>query len=120
MDNIFNEILQNIPIMYILMCNVATYVIITTLPWDFKRTGKRVIATISALLLFCIMAPSEEEASWMPMVYGFFLQYLSWDYCFKYVINWIKEKFKVNPDADLSIDEVETKEVVKKKKTKKS
>ena len=94
MTDIINNLITSIDFLYIVMCNAVTWLFIEVLSYtkfkEFLSTWrKRIIATISAICMAIVMyyffnRPFE------PIFYGFFIQYLSWDYFFKAIIERIR------------------------------
>lgn len=93
--------LESINLVYIIICNAATYVIVQLWQKIFKKTStwtKRGISTVIAILLgFCIHFLFGVEVE--PLFYGFFLQFISWDYFFKPIIERIQNAIKGDGDG---------------------
>ena len=95
MPEIVEMIEQNIDFMYILLCNVVTWCAIEGLSLTkFKErlsTGmKRLIATVVAIFLGAVLHRGFGHP-FEPIFYGFFIQYLSWDYFFKAIIERVRD-----------------------------
>lgn len=82
MDVMFSDILNYINLIYIFMCNIITYIIITTIPKDLSTGWKRLISTIVAIvagILFIFVWRESKET----IICSFFVQYLMYDYVIK-------------------------------------
>lgn len=94
--DIFLSLLEQIDLMYIFICNAATYIILQILKSSCKKVKqttlfKRMISTVIAIalgLLMCLVFKHPSEA----VFYGFFIQFISWDYFFKPIIKSIQDK----------------------------
>lgn len=94
--DIFLSLLEQIDLMYIFICNAATYIILQILRLSCKKVKqstlfKRMISTVTAValgLLMCLVFKHPCEA----VFYGFFIQFISWDYFFKPIIKRIQDK----------------------------
>lgn len=94
MTEVLNSIVSSIDFLYILLCNVVTWftlecLYLTKLKEKLNTWSKRLIATgiaiaLGALMYYAFKRPFE------PMFYGFFIQYLSWDYFFKAIVERIR------------------------------
>lgn len=103
MEEIFSIVYSNINVLYIVMCNVVTYIIIDAIQNGNKKKkrtisklAKRGIATFIAIFMaFCmlILEIENNENIFNQLFYSFFIQFLTWDYCFKSVITFLKNKF---------------------------
>ena len=98
MENILPvDFWENIDAMYILLCNVSTYIILTAIPKAKQvATGwKRLISAVVAVLigLLCIYRFHHEPE---PVFYGFFLQFLMYDY----VLKWFFKKIDGTPKKE--------------------
>lgn len=104
--DIITYITSNINIMYIITCNIVTYLVLNMCEQlnnerKMKRLWKRLIAFGIALGIglveICVLKHSID-----PIFYGIFIQFLSWDYMFKPIM----EKFisKWNSDHPLNDD----------------
>lgn len=85
--DIIGYISSNINMMYIITCNVVTYLILNFIEIQnkekkLKKIWKRVIATVVAIIIG-IVEIRVMHHSIDPIFYGIFLQFLSWDYMFK-------------------------------------
>ena len=94
--DIFTTILENVDLMYIVSCNAATYFIITLIEGFKKnkkmRTGyKRLTSAICAALIGMVMYRCLEHPL-EPIFYGWFIQFVTWDYLFKSVVKSLKRK----------------------------
>lgn len=90
------SVFETIDITYVVLCNIITYLLIQTIEsisGKNTKTGvKRIISTISALFLGVFMwliMDHEGEG----LFYGFFLQFLTWDYLFKGWLNKLSRTF---------------------------
>ena len=93
MDLIMNFI-STLDLEYILMCNTVTYLVVqvfSKLHWGDSTVVKRfiscIVATFLALVLYYNFHHELEG-----LFYGFFLQFLSWDYFFKPIIKRLQAK----------------------------
>lgn len=91
--NIVQNIVEHVDIMYILTCNIITYIIISILQSareaKIKKWIKRTIsASVGVLLALLMVLGFKHNAE--TVFYSFFIQFLTWDY----VIKELKEKFK--------------------------
>lgn len=85
--DIWGAIFQAVDFVYIIMCNVITYVMISIIEsYQEISTGrKRIISAIIACVLGCVMIAvfkHDREA----IFYGFFLQFFVYDYIWKWII----------------------------------
>ena len=82
---------------YILSCNTATYIVISCLQKKPTTRTKRIISAVVAFLIgffWIFISPEKEMGDTCRKVFvSFFIQFLTWDYCFKFVINFLKTKF---------------------------
>lgn len=94
------SLIEQIDLMYILMCNAGTYLLLQVLRlWSknkktsilYKQTTlfKRGVSAIMAIAIGALMHFAFGHAS-EPIFYGFFIQFISWDYFFKPIINRIQ------------------------------
>jgi hypothetical protein len=87
MENILNDVLGRLNFLYIFICNIATYIIITCIPKDLSTIMKRIISTVVAAglgIVFWRMLDNPGDIIFC----SFFVQYLMYDY----VIKWLKDK----------------------------
>ena len=94
MHNLIETILGSIDFLYIILCNTITWFVLESFSltkWKDKMTTwvKRIIATAIAVGLGAIMYYGFHR-SFEAMFYGFFIQYLSWDYFFKALIERVR------------------------------
>lgn len=102
MSTIIDTIIGSIDFLYIILCNVITWFTIeclsmTKLAPKLTTWVKRIIATIIAVLLGAVMYYGFHH-SFEAIFYGFFIQYLSWDYFFKAIVERIKESISGKKD----------------------
>lgn len=95
MSSILDTILGSIDFLYIILCNVITWFILeclylTRLKDRLTTWVKRVLATCVAISLGAIMYYGFHR-SFEAMFYGFFIQYLSWDYFFKAIVERVRD-----------------------------
>lgn len=104
--DIITYITSNINTMYIITCNIVTYLVLNMCERlnnerKMKRLWKRLIAFGIALGIglveICILKHSID-----PIFYGIFIQFLSWDYMFKPIMEKIISKW--NSDQPLNDD----------------
>lgn len=90
---IINMILEYVDVMYIFMCNLITYLVISTLQsicvnGRIKKGWKRILSAcigiVMGVLMVFVFGHNGET-----VFYSFFIQFLTWDY----VIKELKEKF---------------------------
>lgn len=82
MDTMFTEVLNHINFIYIFLCNIISYIIITCIPKDLSTGWKRLISTIVAGIagvLFIMVWHESKEIIFC----SFFVQYLMYDYVIK-------------------------------------
>lgn len=94
MTHLVETILGSIDFLYIILCNVITWFIIesvsiTRFSKYLTTWAKRIIATLSAIFIGAVMYYGFHRP-FEPMFYGFFIQYLSWDYFFKALIERVR------------------------------
>ena len=94
MMTVIDTILSSIDFLYIILCNVITWFILeclsmTPLKDKLITWVKRLIATLVAVILGSIMYYGFHRP-FEAMFYGFFIQYLSWDYFFKSLVERVK------------------------------
>jgi hypothetical protein len=90
MELILDSIINNLNILYIFLCNIATYIIIKSIPKDIPTLGKRGISAGVAVVLGVIgifLMQWDKEAVFC----SFFVQFLMYDY----VIKWFLDKYGV-------------------------
>ena len=95
MSSVLDTILGSIDFLYIILCNVITWFILeclylTRLKDRLTTWVKRVLATCVAISLGAIMYYGFHR-SFEAMFYGFFIQYLSWDYFFKAIVERVRD-----------------------------
>lgn len=93
--NIIQMVLEYVDVIYIVMCNVITYLLLTiTQKLSKAKINKPLKRTISAIvgvfLGFLVVYAFGHNGE--TVFYSFFIQFLTWDYFFK----WIKNKFKIS------------------------
>ncbi len=87
--DIISTIISNLDLMYIVSCNAATYFIIKMIEGGIKsKKGlgtwhKRLAATLVAIGMGFAMYYGFQHTEVEPLFYGFFIQFLTWDYLFK-------------------------------------
>ena len=100
MTHTIETILGSIDFLYIILCNVITWftlecLSLTKLKDHLYTWTKRTIATVIAVSLGAIMYYGFHR-SFEAMFYGFFIQYLSWDYFFKALIERVRNVISGN------------------------
>lgn len=92
---------QSVDFIYVIMCNVCTYAIIQVIKdcnlWKLTKSNKRITSAVIAFTLAVVMYGTwghNPEA----LFYGFFLQFLTWDYLFKPFIQMMVNKLKKGED----------------------
>lgn len=92
MDAITNDIwtmfMSSIDVMYIIMCNIATYAVIkmvhTLTGKDLSTSWKRITSTTVAIVLGIISVNMGHDKE--AVLYGFFIQFIVYDYFWKWAI----------------------------------
>lgn len=101
MEQLIEIITQNVNIFYVFMCNLITYIVIDCIEnggdvkRNLKKNYKRLTSAISAIIIGYAMIKFESDVNpdiFTQVFYGFFIQFLTWDYCFKDVIKFFKKK----------------------------
>lgn len=93
---ILETLFQSVDIVYIIICNVCTYAVLQflkELKFKLDKWQKRIMSSIIAIVLGVILTMSfyhNPEA----IFYGFFIQFLTWDYFFKPFIETLLNKTK--------------------------
>lgn len=89
MESLLNELWNSIDLMYVLLCNATTYVILSCFPKnvDLATGWKRLIGAIVAILLgiLCVKQLGHDPKQ---IFYGFFIQFLLYDY----ILKWLFQK----------------------------
>lgn len=93
--NIIQMVLEYVDVIYIVMCNVITYLLLnfiqkiskTKINKPLKRTISAIVGVFLGFLVVHGFGHNGET-----VFYSFFIQFLTWDYFFK----WIKNKFKTS------------------------
>lgn len=96
MEIMLDNIISNLNIVYIFMCNIITYLIIKVIPKDPSTGWKRAISTVVAILLGfagIYWLDYDKEAVFC----SFFVQFLMYDY----VIKWFLTKFDPSYKKDI-------------------
>lgn len=99
-----SQLLGGMDVMYILMCNVVTYVIISVVSqlvpktFEFKKIYKRLISAVGAIALGIVMCQCFDHDA-QSLFYGFFIQFITWDYVFKGWLNKLYGIFGSNEDT---------------------
>ena len=94
MHNLIETILGSIDFLYIILCNTITWFVLETISLTKLKEKlttwvKRLIATAVAVGLGAVMYYAFDR-NFEAMFYGFFIQYLSWDYFFKALIERVR------------------------------
>lgn len=98
MEIMFENIINNLNILYIFMCNIVTYLVIKSIPKDPSTLWKRVISTVVAILLGTagiFWLNYDKEAIFC----SFFVQFLMYDY----VIKWFLNKYDTTGKNDVVV-----------------
>lgn len=93
--NIIQMVLEYVDVIYIVICNVITYLLLnfiqkiskTKINKSLKRTISAIVGVFLGFLVVYAFGHNGET-----VFYSFFIQFLTWDYFFK----WIKNKFKTS------------------------
>lgn len=92
---VFLSVLESVNIIYILICNTATWLVISLWNKIFKKWPKtwtkRAISAVVAIIIGLILGFAF-GANWEFIFYGFFLQFLSWDYFFKPIVKAVQNR----------------------------
>ena len=98
------SVFGTLDITYIVLCNIITYLVIQTIESikgsTIKKGWKRAVSAISALglaFLMWIALKHDGEA----LFYGFFIQFLTWDYLFKGWLNKLQNTFGNDEPSEL-------------------
>ena len=89
--NILEYLLDKVDLLYIIICNVFTYIVLSPFT-KLKTWWKRLISAGCAIVVAIPMHFAFGHGI-EPLFYGFFLQFLTWDYIFKGIVKSISEKF---------------------------
>ncbi|MBR4590330.1 hypothetical protein [uncultured Methanobrevibacter sp.] len=93
LNEIWSIFLSSIDVVYIIMCNIATYavikMIVTFRENDLKTSWKRIISTIVAIVLGIVMISLGHDKE--SVFYGFFIQFLVYDYLWKWIIKKLEK-----------------------------
>lgn len=105
--DLLNTIIENLDLMYIVLCNSATYFIIRFIEsaMNAKKTDgkkkspkklgtwwKRFISTLVATGLGFLMYYEFDHPA-EPLFYGAFVQFVTWDYLFKPLVKMLPQFF---------------------------
>lgn len=88
MEVVLQEIIDNLNILYIFLCNIVTYLIIKCIPKDIPTLGKRGISAGVAIffgVVGILWLKWDKEAVFC----SFFVQFLMYDY----IIKWFLDKY---------------------------
>ena len=93
----FDDVLKYVNIIYIFLCNIITYLIITSIPnaknlatW-WKRVISAGVALIAGILFITVWHVDKES-----IICSFFIQFLMYDY----VLKWLFGKIDKTPGSD--------------------
>lgn len=96
-SGIWSYVLNTLDISYILLCNIITFLIITSIeryPKIFKKTlktfDKKIISSVVAIILG-IICTKWFNHNFEYIFYGFFLQFFTYDYIWKYIIKKLND-----------------------------
>lgn len=105
MEVLLDNIWQYVDIIYILVCNVITYLIISGAKDKEKltTTWKRLISTVVAIIIGMIMIRMFQHNQESIFV-SFFLQFLMYDY----ILKWFFKKLEV--EKTIQLDNLDSKE----------
>ena len=105
--DVIQYISSNINLMYIITCNIITYFVLNYIErrnseHKLKKWIKRIIAFGVAFILGLIEVIILKHPV-DPIFYGMFMQFLTWDYMFKPIVNSLIVKYdsphKLNDDV---------------------
>ena len=96
--DLLNTIIDNLDLMYIVSCNAATYFVIRMIEGARKKKKlgtwyKRLAATVVAIAMAFAMYYGFEHQNFEALFYGFFIQFLTWDYLFKPIMKMLPQFF---------------------------
>jgi hypothetical protein len=90
--NIFELVLEYIDVIYIVICNIITYLLISFIQnmktKKIPTSIKRAISAVVGISMGCVVILGFHH-SLETVFYSFFIQFLTWDYFFK----WLSKKF---------------------------
>ena len=94
MEEVLEQFWNSIDVVYVLMCNLITYLIITCFPngKEMSTGAKRVISTIVAIGTGYVFVTQLGHPREM-IFYGFFVQFLMYDY----ILKWFFRKIGGEP-----------------------
>ena len=99
----FSSMFSALDLSYIALCNIVTYLLIQSLESilgkTIKRGWKRLISAVAAIVLGFFMLCLDHEFE--GLFYGFFVQFLTWDYVFKGWLNKLSKIFNDNTTEKL-------------------
>jgi len=100
LNDIWLMFLSSIDVMYIIMCNIATYAVIkmvvTLRENDLKTSWKRIISAIVAFILGIIVIKMGHEKE--AVFYGFFIQFIVYDYLWKWAAKKLENFSNTNKE----------------------
>ena len=96
MEIMLENIVNNLNIVYIFMCNIVTYLIIKIIPKDPATGWKRLISAVVAILLG-IAGIYWLDYDRESIFCSFFVQFLMYDY----VIKWFLNKYDTSDKKDV-------------------
>lgn len=95
------------------MCNLITYLIIDAIKSKNRKLSKikkRLISAVSAIVIGVAMYHIDSNGNELlhkQLFYGFFIQFLTWDYCFKGLVRTLKKKFEPSDmDTEMVDDDI--------------
>lgn len=98
----FTGIFSTLDFAYIALCNIVTYLLIQTIESirgkTLKKGWKRLISAFAAICLAFFMLCLDH--AFEGLFYGFFVQFLTWDYVFKNWLNKLSKLFNTNDTTE--------------------
>lgn len=90
---VWDLLTNSIDFLYVILCNIGTYIIISVIEsirkdWVIPTWVKRIISSVTAVFIGAVMFFVFHHSG-EGIFYGFFIQFLTWDYLFKYIIDKI-------------------------------
>lgn len=99
------SVFGTLDITYIVLCNIVTYLVIQAIESikgsTVKKGWKRTVSAVLAFGLACFMwifLEHDGEA----LFYGYFIQFLTWDYLFKGWLNKLQKTFGNDEPSELA------------------
>ena len=99
--------MASIDVMYIIMCNIATYAVIkmaeTVSSKQLSTAWKRITSAIVAIILgFIVVKMGHDKEA---VFYGFFIQFIVYDYLWKWAIKKLEKFSNTETKTDTEAEE---------------